>query len=89
MIENLAPLWNALSGHQDWIVAAFTWIGVARVIFKVLFSMLGDLVKKTPSDRDDAFVDGLMRSNIYAAIAFLLDWILSIKLPQVEAPARR
>ena len=90
-MTELQPLWDALSGEgQNWIVQAFVWIGVARLVMKVLFSMLSELVKKTPSPNDDAWLDRVLQSNTYAAVSFLFDWILSVKLPRLDRdPSKR
>lgn len=85
MMSELQPLWDALAGDgQHWIVRLMVWIGVARVLFKVVFTMLSELVKKTPSEKDNAWLDGILKSNTYAAVAFLFDWILSVKLPKLN-----
>ena len=68
------------------LMTVFFVIGFLRAINKPLFSFLNTLVKATPTVRDDEILAVVEQSKIYKAIAFVLDWTASIKLPKkVEA----
>lgn len=56
-------------------------IGVLRLVFKPVMSAARSIVEATPSQKDNEFLDKLEASKIYKAVAYVVDWFASIKLP--------
>jgi hypothetical protein len=57
-------------------------IGFLRLCIKPLMTMAQAFVKMTPYDSDDAWLASFEQSKGYKAFVFLLDWLLSIKMPE-------
>jgi len=71
------------SGMQNELVVQILMIiGMMRVVFKPLMSLVQAIVSITPSLSDDSFLAKMMENKIYKIIAYFLDWAASIKLPQ-------
>lgn len=62
-------------------------VGVARAIFKPLFSFLHAVVDATPSSKDNAALAKVEKSKVYKIVAYLLDYLGSIKIEKPAAPA--
>jgi len=84
----LAPLIDTLSVQHGWLAAAFAWIASARVFLKLCSPQLQQFfnesllwVHASPELGDDAFVVRLLSNPLYRIAAFLLDYLLSVKLP--------
>lgn len=60
-------------------------LGVFRAIFKPLMSVWEAYVKSTPSDSDDKILEGFKASKVYKILVWLVDYLLSIKLPSKKA----
>jgi len=56
-------------------------IGSARMVMKPLREVLGVVVKLTKSEKDDMLLAKAEGSKALKLVAFLADFILSIKLP--------
>lgn len=65
-----------------WIGNILMVVGALRVIFKPLMSVVIAVIGITPSVSDDSFLAKMLESKIYKAVAYVLDWSASIKLPQ-------
>lgn len=72
---------STLAADHPWLFTIFTIIGVLRVIFKPLMSLLKQVVDTTPTTKDDEFYNQLIDSQAYKAIAWGVDYLASIKLP--------
>ena len=57
---------------------------ISRGIFKPLFTFLHSVADATPTQKDNAALAKVEASPVYKAIAFVLDWTLSIKLPAAK-----
>lgn len=57
-------------------------MGTARMIFKPLMVFIQEVVNVTPSTKDNEFFEAMKANAIYKAIAFMLDYVGSIKLPK-------
>jgi len=57
-------------------------VGIARLIFKPLFTFLHQVVIATPSDKDDLLLGKAEGSKVYKWVVFALDYLASIKLPK-------
>lgn len=57
-------------------------IGFLRLAIKPVMTLLQAYVKLTPYDNDDRWLAGVEQSKGYKLIVYLMDWILSVKLPE-------
>ncbi len=84
----IAGLLDTYSAKHGWLAAALTWIGTARVVFKVISGKLEEalqaFVEFSVSTKDADAVDRInviFASRTYRLLAFLADYIASVKLP--------
>lgn len=56
-------------------------IGILRMVFKPLMTVLAQRVEVTASDEDNKKLEAFKASWWYVVIAFLLDFTASIKIP--------
>jgi hypothetical protein len=84
----LQPLVDGLAGKYGWITTVILVIGCLRVLFKPVMLAIESYVKQTPGEADDARIAKFEGSSLYQAIAFVLDFGASIKLPLV-APSTK
>ena len=78
----LAPVIEALAGNYGWLAQIIMIIGIARVCMKPLMAAFEEIVKITPSPKDDEFLGKLLANPIYKMVCFILDWFGSLKLPK-------
>lgn len=57
-------------------------MGVFRVVFKPMFAFFRVFVEATPGQGDNQLLDSFERGPIYKGMAFLADFLLSVKLPK-------
>lgn len=80
----------------DWLMGKWPWLAgtmaTARLLAKPISGLLQSFLTKlalyviaTPEQDDDLWVKRLVTHKAYRFSAFLLDWILSIKLPSEES----
>lgn len=55
-------------------------VGVLRAVNKPLFALLHAFVDTTESKKDDELLAKAESSKLYKGVAFVLDWLGSIKL---------
>jgi hypothetical protein len=84
----LQPLVEGLAGKYGWITSVILVIGCLRVLFKPVMLAIESYVQQTPGEADDARIAKFEASVLYKAIAFVLDFGASIKLPLV-APSTK
>ena len=60
----------------------FMIIGVLRFVFKPLVTIITNYVKFTPNIIDDQLWSKITSSKGWIGFCFLVDWLLSIKLPK-------
>ena len=58
------------------------FLGAARLCIKPAMTILQALVKLTPYDSDDKWLSDLEVSRGYKLFVYLLDWVLSVKVPE-------
>lgn len=87
-MNEIQPLIDALQARLPWIAALTSFMGLARLLAKPIsalvqsfFSKLLLYVQGTPEKDDDLWVEKILASKLYRAFAFLVDWVLSVKLP--------
>lgn len=66
----------------DWLITVFLIMGSARVVMKPLVALVQLIVKETPSQDDDKWLAKVMDSKTYKTVCFVLDWVVSLKLPR-------
>jgi hypothetical protein len=57
-------------------------VGVLRLIFKPLFTFLRIVADATPTAKDNEILDSVEQSKAYSYVAFILDYLASVKLPE-------
>lgn len=57
-------------------------VGVARIIFKPLMTFAHAIVDATSSQKDNEFLIKVEGSKIYKGVAYVMDYLVSIKLPK-------
>lgn len=58
------------------------FLGMLRLCIKPVMTILQVYVKWTPYDNDDKWLASLEESKGYKLLVYLLDWILSVKVPK-------
>jgi hypothetical protein len=67
--------------HMAPILAALMLLQIAALAIKPIMTCLNQIVKITPTAYDDNLLDQFQKSKAYTIAAYLLDWVLRIKLP--------
>jgi hypothetical protein len=85
ILSLLKPYIEALLGQYgpalQAAAAVVAIMGIARAIFKPLFTFLHAVADATPTQKDNAILSELEASPVYKGVSFALDYIASIKLP--------
>ena len=71
-----------LSTFGTKFVAILLFIGTFRTIFKPLCALVLSVVAATPTKKDDELVDKIATNKWYKVLVWLVDYLLSIKLPK-------
>ena len=70
-----------LLGKYQWLESALLWIGASRVFLKPIGSIIRTYVNITPSQADNQWLDGVLKSKWWPYVQYALDWAMSLKLP--------
>jgi hypothetical protein len=62
-------------------MAIIVGIGIFRVVFKPIVSLARAIAQVTPGKGDDEFLDQVEASPLYKKVAWIVDYLSSIKLP--------
>lgn len=85
MLEQLVTMFvNAvalLSSKYPILLGIFAAMGLARAIFKPLFTFLHSIADASPSQKDNQILEYVEGSKAYKAVQFVLDLFASVKLP--------
>lgn len=65
-----------------WFADLLMIMGVLRLIFKPLFTIIGTVVEATESKVDDSYLAGIKASKGYAIVVWSLDFFASVKMPK-------
>jgi len=57
-------------------------LGLLRMVVKPAMTIIQAVVKFTPYDSDDKWLADLEVSKGYKLFTYMLDWLLSIKMPE-------
>jgi hypothetical protein len=63
------------------IVSLLSLLGLIRLLVKPLMTLLHTYVDYTPSDTDNKWLAALEESKGYKVFLYLVDWLLSVKVP--------
>lgn len=72
---------NMISGNPA-VASILVVVGALRLAVKPLMTLLQLYVKLTPYDQDDKWLESLESSKGYKLFLYLMDWLLSVKLPE-------
>jgi len=81
ILNFLLPLLNMYGEQIPFLPKVIFTIGILRVVVKPIQTAITAYVAFTPSTKDDAWWSKAKDGKIYKAVAFVLDWSASIKLP--------
>jgi hypothetical protein len=79
----IKPLIEVYGGKSGLVLQVIAFIGSARVILKpwqVIEPMIKDLIKATPTMKDDEVLEKVSQSKVAKWLKFALDYLLSIKI---------
>lgn len=78
-------VFEALSGQSGVVLQVLSWligvVGTLRLIMKPIMVALRAIADATPSAADNEVLDNVEKSKVYSTVIFILDWLVSIKLP--------
>jgi hypothetical protein len=84
ILSVLGPALETLAGKSGAFAQILMIIGMARLFMKPIMVAIGEIVKITPSAKDDAFIAKILANPWYKGVCFVLDFLLSIKLPKAR-----
>lgn len=73
-----------LMDQYEWVKYIVTSMVVFRLVFKPLFAIIGKYVELTIEEDDDKKLHKFMQTKTYKMLAFLADYIASVKLPKIK-----
>lgn len=73
---------QAYALSHPWAIAVIVFLQAARVVFKPLCAAAQTYVDNTVDKSDDEILVAVQRHWAFKALAFVLDWSLSIKIPE-------
>lgn len=77
---DLTVILTALIAKYPVLASIVGVVGILRLLLKPLFSFFHSFVLATPTPKDDALLSTVETSKTYSIVAFLLDYIGSIKI---------
>jgi hypothetical protein len=80
MNEELQFLWWHMRGDFGWVMAAISWITAARLVFKPVNGLFQAYIQTRPAAQTN-WAQWILNSAPWGFVAFLLDYLASIKLP--------
>ena len=83
MNEELEFLWQHMRGDFGWLMAAVSWVTAARLAFKPVSSFFSQYIA-TVGETEGKWATAVLHHPIYKFVAFLLDYLASVKLPQKQ-----
>ncbi len=80
----LLPLLEQYAQQYPWLATVVFVMGSFRLFLKPVMSIIEAVVGLTASPKDDEFLAKVLDHKAYKAVAYVLDWLGSIKLPKKE-----
>lgn len=84
IFEFIRPLLMGFAEKYPIITTLAMISGTCRMLMKPMMSFLMTFVLVTPSPKDDEILKAVMESKAYKVFSYFLDWMFSLKLPQLE-----
>lgn len=91
-MNEIQPIIDWLQKDYPWIATVVVVMGFARLLAKPIsgwlqgvFSKLAAFVERTPETDDNEWLHKVLASVSYRMFAFLVDLILSVKLPTSDS----
>ncbi len=84
--DALGSLLEALAGQHGLFLAALTWIGILRAVFKPVMTAVEAVVRATPGQYDDQLLARAEASAGYRTVCWLIDYLASVKVGTQRAP---
>lgn len=81
VLSIIAPYLESYSAQYPWLGNILSIMVTARLVMKPLMSALLQISKDTQFGFLK-FLEELSDSKVYKIVAYILDWVLSIKLPK-------
>ncbi|MBI5770898.1 MAG: hypothetical protein HZA93_24180 [Verrucomicrobia bacterium] len=82
------PFIVTFAQNHPWLVSVLVVIASLRVVFKPIVSVAEAYVRSTPTPDDDAMLEKVEHSRAFKIVAWLIDYLGSIKIgPQLRPPA--
>lgn len=78
--EFLKPYLIGFAEKQPVVLSILGVIGFMRLIMKPLFDFAKAVVAATSSKKDDEFLAKVEASSIYKVLAYIIDWLGSVKI---------
>jgi len=76
----VAPIIQTATAKHGWLTAILVWVGVLRLTFKPLMSLIHSLVAATPGQGDNLALAKVEANWFFKAFCYVLDWTASIKV---------
>lgn len=77
---------EALAGQYGAALQVISWIamvmGSVRIVMKPVMVCLKAIAAATETKKDDELIEKVETSKAYVTISFIIDWFLSVKLPE-------
>lgn len=83
ILEALASFIESYAANAPWLVNLIIIMGTFRLIVKPIVTAIEEIVKATPSRKDDEQLDKIKASPAWYWFFFILDWFTSIKIPSI------
>lgn len=87
--DPFADLVGNLAARYPWLATVLAVVAACRLLLKPLFTFLHEVVKVTPSQKDDLLLARVEDSRAFRWVVFALDYLFSIRLihPQTQSTA--
>lgn len=94
-MTEIQPIIDALQAKFPWLASVLFFIGAMRLLSKpvsgwvqILFTKLVVFVTGTPEKDDDDWLKSFLASKPYRFVAFVVDLVASVKLPNSDSLAK-
>ena len=81
VLKILAPFLSEYAQKWTWLGKALEVMVTCRLVIKPLMSALLTIFKDTQF-QFLSFSESVLQNKIYKTVAFILDWVISLKLPK-------
>lgn len=92
VINGLKYFGGTLKGNNNWLAILAAWVATLRVVFKPFNVWLQKRLSSTfmnsvavPGSDHDLFLQRILTSKKYRTVAFVLDLVASLKLPDIDS----